>query len=109
MPPALTPMDALAEELVELIGLLERCGEPYWSRRLQQALTRLDRNELAGASAVLASFAGPGSLTDLELLPAQRSVTPDRHRQFNRQLDSHRKRLFELSNLVVNATARYQR
>ena len=64
-PPSLTPMDALAQELAALISLLEEAGEPFWQRWMQAALARIDNNELAGVSRVLAAYGGADTFSDL--------------------------------------------
>lgn len=103
--PALTPMDALAVELQELIELLDEAGEPYWHRWMQRALERIDGHQLAGVSQVLAAYGGAQTFSDLELAPALRKIQPDRHAELNGRLVALRDRIFMLADTVASGTA----
>lgn len=103
--PPLTPMDALALELAALIDLLEDASEPFWQRWMQTALARIDNNELAGVSRVLAAYGGADTFSDLELGPALKHVDAERHARLNATLQAHRDRIFMLADTVANGTA----
>jgi len=103
--PALTPMDALAERLAALIELLDAAGETYWSRWMQRALARIDDNQLAGVSQVLAAYAGEGSFSDLELNPELGESQPHRHRARNEHLAELRDEIHRLADTVASGTA----
>lgn len=105
MTPALTPMDALAERLGELIVLLETAGEPYWARWMRRALDRIDDNRLAGVSQVLAAYAGEASFSDLELAPDLAGMQPHRHRALNQRLVELRDEIHRLADTVASGTA----
>ncbi len=105
MPTPLTPMDALAERLAELIALLETANEAYWRRWMTRALARIDDHQLAGVSQVLAAYGGQDTFSDLELSPELAAQTPHRHQARNARLTELRSEIFELANAVTSATA----
>lgn len=105
MAQALTPMDALAERLAELIALLETAGEHYWRRWMTRALTRIDDHQLAGVSGVLAAYGGEDTFSDLELSPELADQAPHRHQAHNARLAELRTEIFELANTVASGTA----
>lgn len=105
MTPALTPMDALAERVGELIALLDAAGEAYWSGWMRRALARIDGNQLAGVSQVLAAYAGAGSFSDLELAPELAGSNPHRHRALNERLIELRDEIHRLADTVASGTA----
>lgn len=105
MTDALTPMDALAARVEELIILLDRAGEPYWVRWMQRALDRIDDNKLAGVSQVLAAYGGQDSFSDLEVTPELAVSAPHRHRALNERLVELRSEIHDLANTVASGTA----
>lgn len=105
MTAALTPMDALAERLAELIALLETADEHYWRRWMTRALARIDDHRLAGVSQVLAAYGGEDTFSDLELSPELAEQTPHRHQARNARLKELRTEIFDLANAVTSAVA----
>ncbi|HSG89547.1 MAG TPA: hypothetical protein VLA56_10075 [Pseudomonadales bacterium] len=101
-----SPMDDLEARLVDLLALLEDCGERYWHLRLSMALGSLQANRLGGISQVLGAFGGEGTLSDLELLTDEATRDPRRHLLANRQLERLRGPLFTLANEISNGVAR---
>ncbi|TVS15833.1 MAG: hypothetical protein EA417_12225 [Gammaproteobacteria bacterium] len=102
---ALTPMDALAARVEELIILLETAREPYWVRWMQRALERIDANQLAGVSQVLAAYGGQDSFSDLEVAQDLAVTAPHRHRALNERLVELRTEIHQLANTVASGTA----
>lgn len=105
MAAALTPMDALAERLAELIALLETSEEYYWRRWMTRALARIDDHQLAGVSGVLAAYGGQDTFSDLELSPELAQSAPHRHQARNARLTELRTEIYELANTVTTAVA----
>lgn len=101
----LTPMDALAERLEELIALLDTADEHYWRRFMVRALARIDDHQLAGVSQVLAAYRGQDTFSDLELSPELAQRAPHRHQARNARLTELRTEIFELANTVASGTA----
>ena len=101
-----SPLDDLEARLEEAVALMDRCREPYWSRRLSMALVQVRANRLAGVSQVLGTFGGEGTLSDLEVLADERERDPRRHALENRRLQTLRDSLFRLADGISNATAR---
>lgn len=105
MAAALTPMDALAERLAELIALLVTADEHYWRRWMTRALARIDDHQLGGVSQVLAAYGGKDTFSDLELSPELAQQAPHRHQARNARLKELRTEIFELANAVTSAVA----
>lgn len=103
--PALTPMDALAERLAELIALLETAQEHYWRSWMKRASSRIDQRQLAGVSQVLAAYGGQDTFSDLELSPELAEKAPHRHQARNARLAELRTEIFDLANTVTSAVA----
>lgn len=102
---ALTPMDALAERLAELIELLKTADEHYWRRWMTRALARIDDHQLAGISQVLAAYGGQDTFSDLELSAELAANAPHRHQARNARLTELRTEIYELANAVTSAVA----
>lgn len=105
MTPAMTPMDALAGRLAELIALLEAADEHYWRRWMTRALARIDDQQLAGVSQVLAAYGGQDTFSDLELSPELEVQAPHRHQARNARLTELRTEIYELANTVTSGVA----
>lgn len=99
-------MTDLTETLEQMVTVLARCGETFWSNTIVNDLALLRKDDAYGAERFLTYFGGMGSVSDLWLCEANgHSVSKEREAETNAEFQALRARAWQLAKAAVgNAT-----
>ena len=96
-----TEFEALENDLVALLGLLEEADERFWRNTLARGLNQIREKKLAGATYVLGCFGGQDTFSDLVIGSRYSESEPLRFRNLNARLTELRTRTFESANAIA--------
>jgi len=91
----------LAQDITELVGLLEEAAVPFWIAYLNRALRLVREHKLAGATFVLGCFGGEDTLSDLVIGRQWADSEPLRFTNLNARLNAVRTRVFDSANAIT--------
>jgi hypothetical protein len=93
--------DELADNLTQLIALLQEADDRFWVAYLRRGLADVRRRRLAGATFVLGCYGGEATFSDLVIGRHFEANEPQRFRNLNARLGHLRTRTFEAANAIT--------
>lgn len=93
--------EALEDDLIALLGLLDEVEERFWRNTLARGLNQIRAGKLAGATYVLGCYGGQDTFSDLVIGGSYAESEPLRFRNLNARLTELRTRTFESANAIA--------